>query len=115
MSLISSVIHNRLNNSVSWPTLGCDSTANYIKNYVRPNVSSSDAIIFEQNYNTYYCQGLPPGPICNPGDDAIRAALYPDDTNYYYFRHDKYGEIYMARTQAEHDENGNKVLRANSR
>ena len=115
MSLISSVIHNRLNNSVSWPTLGCDSTANYIKNYVRPNVSSSDAIIFEQSYNTYYCQGLPPGPICNPGDDAIKAALYPDDTNYYYFRHDKYGEIYMARTQAEHDENGNKVLRANSR
>ena len=46
---------------------------------------------------------------------AIYAALYPDDTDYFYFRHDKYGEIYMARTQAEHDANGREVLRVNSR
>ncbi len=115
MGLISSVLHNRLTHSVSWPTLGCDSTANYIKNYVKSNVSEADAINFEQKYNTYYNQGLPPGPICNPGDDAINAALFPDDTNYYFFRHDKYGEIYMAVTQAEHDSNGIKVLKANSR
>ncbi len=115
MTLVSSVIHNRLNHSVSWPTLGCDSTANYVKNYVAPNVSSAQAIAYEQSYNTYYSQGLPPGPICNPGDAAIRAALYPEDTDYFYFRHDKYGEIYMAKTQAEHDRNGNEVLRANSR
>lgn len=114
MSLISSVIHNRLNNSVSWPLLGCDSTENYITNYVRPNVSSSQAIAYEQSYNTYYSQGLPPGPICNPGDAAIRAALFPSDTDYYYFRHDKNGKIYMAKTQAEHDRNGNEVLRVNS-
>ena len=44
----------------------------------------------------------------------IKAALFPDDTDYYFFRHDKYGKIYMAKTQLEHDENGNKVLRANS-
>ena len=115
MSLVSSVIHNRLNNSVSWPLLGCDSTANYITNYVSPNVTTSEAISYEQAYNTYYSQGLPPGPICNPGDAAIRAALFPSDTDYYYFRHDKYGEIYMAKTQAEHDRNGNEVLRVNSR
>lgn len=115
MSAISSVIHNRLNNAVSWPLLGCDSTANYINKYVRPNVSPSQAIAFEQSYNTYYSQGLPPGPICNPGDAAIRAALFPSDTDYLYFRHDKYGQIYMAKTQAEHDRNGNEVLRVNSR
>lgn len=115
MSVISSVIHNRLNNAVSWPLLGCDSTANYITKYVAPNISSSQAIAYEQSYNTYYSQGLPPGPICNPGDAAIRAALFPSDTDYLYFRHDKYGEIYLAKTQAEHDSNGNEVLRVNSR
>lgn len=115
MSLVSSVIHNRLNNAVSWPLLGCDSTANYITNNVRPYVSPSEAISYEQAYNTYFSQGLPPGPVCNPGDAAIRAALFPSDTDYFYFRHDKYGKIYMAKTQAEHDRNGNEVLRANSR
>lgn len=115
MPLISSVIHNRLNHSVSWPLLGCDSTANYIKKYVGPNVSPAQALTYQQYYDTYISQGLPPGPICNPGDDAIKAALFPDDTDYFYFRHDKYGEIYMARTQAEHDRNGNEVLRVNNR
>lgn len=115
MGLVSSVIHNRLDNSVSWPLLGCDSTTNYISSYVAPNVASSKTAAFENAYDTYSQQGLPPGPICNPGDDAINAALYPDDTDYFYFRHDKYGEIYMARTQAEHDANGREVLRVNSR
>lgn len=115
MGLVSSVIHNRLNNSVSWPLLGCDSTANYISKYVAPNVTSLEAVSYENSYDTYAQPGLPPGPICNPGDDAIHAALFPDDTNYFYFRHDKYGEIYMARTQSEHDENGREVLRVNNR
>jgi UPF0755 protein len=115
MGLVSSVIHNRLNHSVSWPLLGCDSTANYISTYVAPNVSFSQATAYENAYDTYIQPGLPPGPICNPGDDAINAALYPDDTNYYYFRHDKYGQIYMATTQSEHDANGREVLRVNSR
>lgn len=115
MSLISSVLHNRLDNSVSWPLLGCDSTANYVTSYVALNVSSAEAAAYESYYDTYTQQGLPPGPICNPGDDAIKAALFPEDTNYYYFRHDKYGSIYMATTQAEHEANGREVLRVNSR
>lgn len=115
MGLISSVLHNRLNHPVSWPLLGCDSTKNYIKNYVKPNISPDKAALYENYYDTYISQGLPPGPICNPGDDAIKAALFPEDTNYYYFRHDKYGTIYMAKTQTEHDRNGIEVLRANNR
>ncbi len=115
MGAISSVIHNRLSHPVSWPLLGCDSTKNYITNYVKPNVTPDKAAVYQNYYDTYISQGLPPGPICNPGDDAINAALFPDDTNYYYFRHDKYGQIYMARTQSEHDRNGIEVLKANNR
>ena len=115
MGLVSSVLHNRLSHSVSWPLLGCDSTKNYVKHYVKPNVAPDKAAIYENYYDTYISQGLPPGPICNPGDDAIKAALFPEDTDYYYFRHDKYGKIYMAKTQTEHDRNGIEVLRANSR
>lgn len=115
MGLVSSVIHNRLDNSVSWPLLGCDSTKNYVTKYVAPNVSTAEASSYQNSYDTYTQPGLPPGPICNPGDDAIHAALFPEDTDYYYFRHDKYGKIYMARTQAEHDQNGREVLRVNNR
>lgn len=112
---ISSVIHNRLNHSASWPTLGCDSTETFVTSYVTPNVSATQAMIYKQKYNTYDNIGLPPGPICNPGDDAIYAALYPNDTSYYFFRHDKHGKIYLASTQAQHDANANLVLRANSK
>ncbi len=115
MGLVSSVLHNRLNHPVSWPLLGCDSTKNYITNYIKPNVAPDKAAIFTNYYDTYISQGLPPGPICNPGDDAIKAALFPEDTDYFYFRHDKYGKIYMAKTQTEHDRNGIEVLRANNR
>ncbi len=115
MGLVSSVLHNRLSHPVSWPLLGCDSTKNYINNYIKPNITPDKAAIFANYYDTYISQGLPPGPICNPGDDAIKAALFPEDTDYFYFRHDKYGKIYMAKTQTEHDRNGIEVLRANNR
>ena len=100
MASISSVLHNRLNNKVSFQTLDCDSTYNYVDNYVTPIVKTD---MFRQYYNTYICEGLPAGAICNPGEDAIHAALYPDDTDYCYFQHDKNGKIYLARTNAEHN------------
>ncbi len=114
MGVISSVIHNRLKRSASWPTLNCDSTTTYITNYIKPEVTANQAVLYMSKYDTYSNQGLPPGPICNPGEDAIKAALNPDQTNYYFFRHDKHGKIYLASTQAEHDANANKVLRANN-
>lgn len=114
MALISSVIHNRLDRPVSWPTLGCDSTSDYITKYIAPNVSANEALIFTEAYDTGINRGLPPGPICNPGISAIEAALNPESTNYFYFCHDKYGKIYMASTQSEFDQNLLKVLRANN-
>ena len=103
MSAISGVLHNRLNHSMSFPTLDCDSTYNYIDNYVRPVVGDVRAESYTKYYNTYVCEKLPAGAICNPGADAIKAALYPDDSDYYYFQHDNKGQIYLARTNAEHN------------
>ena len=103
MSSISGVLHNRLSHSMSFPTLDCDSTYNYIDNYVRPVIGDVRAETYMPAYNTYICEKLPAGSICNPGEDAIRAALYPDESDYYYFQHDKKGNIYLARTNAEHN------------
>ena len=110
MKLISSVIHNRLKNpSQTAGRLECDSTKDYIKKYVTPITDVNLVNKYADAYNTYSAQGLPPGPICNPGAAAIKAALYPSNTKYYYFCHDKFGNIYMARTKSEHDAN---VLKA---
>ena len=48
--------------------------------------SSSSDMLWDSPYNTYLNTGLPPGPICMPGEDAIQAALYPEpNCNYLYF------------------------------
>jgi len=115
MALISSVIHNRLNNASAYPMLSCDSTAFYITNFVKPVVGEAQAEAYLTEYNTNISDGLPPGPICNPGSEAIKAALYPKDTYYFYFQHDKSGKIYLAKSLQEHNANLIEVLRANAK
>ncbi len=68
---------------------------------------------YESPYNTYKYGGLPPGPILNPGYDAIYATLHPAKHKYYYFMADVYGtgQIYYAETLAEHEANVSKYLR----
>ncbi len=56
-------------------------------------------------YNTYTHAGLPPGPICNPGVAALKAALHPAKTDYLYFVADANGATRFAATLAEHDAN----------
>ena len=113
--LISSVLHNRLNRSGLYPTLDCDSTKDYVINTVSKRVTSTSKInAYILAYNTYECVGLPAGAICNPGADAIEAALNPDATQYYFFRHDKKGKIYMAETISQHDANGRIVNQVNA-
>lgn len=64
-------------------------------------------------YNTYYVEGLPPGPILNPGEQAIAAVLHPTESSYLYFMADVYGDgkVYYAKTYAEHEANVNRYLR----
>ena len=56
-------------------------------------------------YNTRVYKGLPPGPITNPTYLAINYALYPENTNYYYFVSKKDGYSLFARTLKEHNNN----------
>ncbi|NUQ57540.1 MAG: endolytic transglycosylase MltG [Candidatus Paceibacter sp.] len=62
-------------------------------------------------YNTYLYKGLPPGPIANPGLDAIDAALNPEDSPYLYYLHDKNSTTRFARTYEEHLKNVEKYLK----
>lgn len=109
---VSSVLHNRLDNSYTFPRLECDSTTAYYSKVIAPQfTNSSDDLKKLENFRNLYdtydtdCQGLPVGAIANPGGDAISAALYPSDTGYYFFNHDVNGGIYYAVTAAEHDRN----------
>jgi UPF0755 protein len=56
-------------------------------------------------YNTYQHEGLPPGPISNPGRGAIAAAINPDDNEYFFFVSRNDGTHVFARTRAEHERN----------
>ena len=115
MATIASVIYNRLDSS-NFQWLQCDSTETYLLETIKPTLTSSTEdtekyIRYRDLYDTYSteCKGLPIGPICNPGDSAIYAALHPEDTTYFYFRHDDDGNVYYASTFAEHEQNGRKI------
>ena len=53
-------------------------------------------------YNTYKYKGLPPGPIANPGLDAINATLYPNTTDYLFFALQEDGTHKFSKTYEEH-------------
>lgn len=107
-AIISSVFHNRLNNPAVYPHFESDATRAYINQYIRPVFDESEAEKLQaivEAYDTYQCDGFPIGAICNPGMDAIRAALYPDSTDYYYFLVDSDGIFYYAQTFDQHQQN----------
>ena len=105
MKLVSSVFHNRLNDPANWPYLNSDPTIDYVEKYIKPNIGGNKNR-YNAYYNTYKCVGLPAGPICNPGSNALAAAAQPADSDYYYFCANKQtGEIYYAKTTEEHEAN----------
>jgi UPF0755 protein len=66
---------------------------------------------FPSAYNTYLHEGLPPTPICSPGMEAIRAALYPDSTDYLYFVADGNGRHIFNKTYKKHLEDTRRIKR----
>ncbi len=104
MYMISSVFHNRLNHveETGIKTLDSDPTVWY-PYHTKEDVPADQAEKFVSRYNTYQLEGIPPGPICNPGMDAIQAALNPRTTDYYYFCH-KEGQAYYSKTLEEHNQ-----------
>ncbi|MDO5602564.1 MAG: endolytic transglycosylase MltG [Oscillospiraceae bacterium] len=115
---VSAVFHNRLAPNSPYPRLESNVSSyvqdpddnNYIYNIMMPYYGSWEAIpqnIYDA-YNTYALAGLPAGPVSNPGIDAIKAALYPDETFlgvYYFFVTDPNGKYYYGRNMAEHEAN----------
>ena len=110
MMYISAVFHNRLKSkNASDRILGSSATINYLvkRNGGRATIRHTDEQLnMDSAYNTYKNPGLPPGPICMPGGNAIAAALYPEpNCNYMYFCATGDGGTAYATTLKEHNKN----------
>ena len=106
MPKVASVFLNRLAKPDEFPNLQSDATGNYLKKVINVVGDTASKEHYAALYDTYKCTGLPVGPVCNPGLDAIKAVLYPADTNYYYFCNNlQTGKSYFAETYEEHEKN----------
>lgn len=105
---VSSVFYNRLNNAGKFSKLESDATVVYAIQHdtgERPKEVTGETIQYQSPYNTYTNDGLPPGAISNPGMNALKYALYPADTKYFYFVSSGDGVTLFASTNAEHENN----------
>lgn len=93
MPQIASVIFNRLKIGMK---LQFDSSIYYVERYIKPNISG-DSNRYNAYYNTYKTAALPAGPICNPGKDAIAAALNPAISDYLFFYSDTEGVYHFSK------------------
>ncbi len=94
-------------------TMGSDVTFYYIRDWIARDYGGNYEDVPKNLFYAYYSgdedpktrEGLPAGPISNPSQTAIQAALNPEESNYYYFLTDFYGTYYYARTYTEHQRN----------
>lgn len=98
---IAGVIYNRLQRNMR---LQIDATVQYARGQHKSRLLFRDLEI-DSPYNTYKVAGLPPGPICNPGLPALRAALSPESHPFLYYVARKDGSHLFGRTLAEHNHN----------
>lgn len=97
--LVSAVLHNRLRKNMP---LQCDPTIIYVIEDSFDGVLKNSSLQIDSPYNTYKYRGLPPGPIANPGKEAILAAMYPARENYLYFVSTNEGYHKFSKSYTEH-------------
>lgn len=97
--IIASVFFNRLKKGLP---LAADPTIKYALERPSKKVYLNQLEV-KSPYNTYKVKGLPPGPICNPGLDSIKAAVYPAKTNYLFFVATNDGHHTFSKTWGEHE------------
>lgn len=104
MRMVASVFENRLAAPEAYPSLQSDVTIHYIEKFIKPFLDRDNQAMYDE-YNTYKCDGLPVGPVCNPGLDAINAVLDPEKSGYYFFVTDDAGTYYYAKNLQQHNAN----------
>jgi len=98
--LISQVFWKRLNRGIN---MFCDPTVGYAVGKLNGERLRTRDLQFDSPFNTYLYPGLPPTPICSPGRPAIRAAIFPADSDYLYFVARNDGSHQFSRTLKEHN------------
>jgi UPF0755 protein len=108
--LVAGVFENRMRTGMR---LQCDPTVIYgLERFGKYHGTlTGKDLSFDSVYNTYEHEGLPPGPIGNPGETSLRAALQPAQTNYLYFVANTQGGHFFSATLAEHNKNVMKYRR----
>jgi len=102
--MVASVFDNRIRKGMR---LQCDPTVIYgleRQGQYKGTLTSKD-LASDSPYNTYEHYGLPPGPIGNPGEASLRAALHPAETNFLYFVANTQGGHFFSSTLEEHNRN----------
>ncbi|MBL7150142.1 MAG: endolytic transglycosylase MltG [Candidatus Pacebacteria bacterium] len=97
--LVSGISWKRFKNNIP---LQVDATITYITGKKTTKVSIEETKI-DSPYNTYKYLGLPLGPICNPGLESIKAAVNPEDSDYWYYLSTPEGETYFSETLEDHN------------
>lgn len=101
---IAGVIYNRLNNSSEFPYLQVDASVLYGLGRTSGKLTDED-LKSDSPYNLYTKEGLPPGPICNPGYASLYAASHPESHDYYYYVAMPDGSHLFASSYEEHQRN----------
>lgn len=105
--IISGILWKRIEAGMG---LQADATLTYLTGKPSLKLTEEDLAI-DSPYNTYKYRGLPTGPISNPGLNAIKAAIYPEESSYWYYLHDSESQPHYARAFEEHIENKLRYLK----